>query len=87
MVTHPVIRPIQQGLILVKKWELVFSFWKSSCFLLILFSRVEKAVTALLKDVNTKEGKKLNPFDEHDNILLILALKKIPQKEKKPKRM
>ena len=51
------------------------------------FPQVEEAVTVLLKYVNTKKGKKLNPFNEPDNILLILALKKIPQKEKKPKKM
>lgn len=49
--------------------------------------QVEEAVTVLLKYVNTKEQKKLNRLYEHDNILLILVLKKIPQKEKKPKKM
>ena len=51
------------------------------------FPQAEEAVTVLLKYVNTKKGKKLNPFNERDNIVLILALKKIPQKEKKPKKM
>ncbi|KAK2571842.1 Ribosomal L1 domain-containing protein 1 [Acropora cervicornis] len=36
--------------------------------------------------VSTKEEKP-NPFKEHDNILLILALKKIPEKGKKPKKI
>lgn len=51
--------------------------------------QVEQAVASisLLKYVSTKEGKKLNPFKERGNILLILALKKIPQKEKKPRKM
>lgn len=52
-----------------------------------IFPQVEEAVTVLLKYVNTKEQKKLNRLYEHDNILLILVLKKIPQKEKKPKKM
>lgn len=34
-----------------------------------------------------KGGKNLNPFNEHDNIQLILALKKISLKEKKPRKM
>ena len=53
-----------------------------------IFPQVEQAVTVLLKYVNTKEGKKLKTFiNEHHNILLILALKKIRLKEKKPKKM
>ncbi|XP_029191869.2 ribosomal L1 domain-containing protein 1-like [Acropora millepora] len=48
--------------------------------------QVEQAVAALLKYVSTKEEKP-NPFKEHDSILLILALKKIPEKGKKPKQI
>ena len=51
-----------------------------------IFPQVEQAVAALLKYVSTKEEKP-NPFKEHDSILLILALKKIPEKGKKPKQM
>ena len=64
----------------------VFILGKLLWLLLIFFPQVEQAVAALLKYVSTKEEKP-NPFKEHDNILLILALKKIPEKGKKPKKM
>lgn len=49
--------------------------------------QVEFAVPALVKFVSQNRGKQLRLFSEHQTILLILALKKIPDPEKKPRRI
>lgn len=48
---------------------------------------MELAVPALVKFVSEKKGKQLRLMNEHETILLILALKKIPNPDKKPKKM
>ena len=45
------------------------------------------AIPALVKYVSKKKGKQLHLLSEHDTILLILALKKIPNPDKKPRKM
>ena len=49
--------------------------------------QVELAVPALVKFASQKRGKQLRLLNEHETILLILALKKIPNPDKKPRRM
>ncbi|KAJ7340318.1 Ribosomal L1 domain-containing protein 1 [Desmophyllum pertusum] len=49
--------------------------------------QVELAVPALVKFVGEKKGKQLRLLNEHETILLILALKKIPNPDKKPKKI
>ncbi|XP_068673151.1 ribosomal L1 domain-containing protein 1-like [Montipora foliosa] len=49
--------------------------------------QVKLAIPALLKYVDTKKGKQLNLLNEHDNIQLIIALKKIPSRDKKPRKI
>ncbi|KAL9957243.1 hypothetical protein ACROYT_G038856 [Oculina patagonica] len=49
--------------------------------------QVELAVPALVKFVGEKKGKQLRLLNEHENILLILALKKIPNPDKKPRKV
>ena len=40
-----------------------------------------------MKFAGQKSGKQLRLLNEHETILLILALKKIPNPDKKPRRM
>ena len=40
-----------------------------------------------MKFVGEKKGKQLRLLNEHETILLILALKKIPNPDKKPRKM
>ena len=54
---------------------------------LVYLFKVKLAIPALLKYVGTKKGKQLNLLNEHDNIQLIIALKKIPSRDKKPRKM
>ncbi|XP_058964339.2 ribosomal L1 domain-containing protein 1-like [Pocillopora verrucosa] len=49
--------------------------------------QVELAVPALVKFASQKRGKQLRLLNEHETILLILALKKIPNPDKKPRRI
>lgn len=48
---------------------------------------VELAIPALFKYVSKKKGKQLHLLNDHDTILLILALKKIPNADKKPRKI
>ena len=60
-------------------------FWSSrGCFDLF---KVELAIPALLKHTDQKKGKQLHLLSDHDTILLILSLKKIPNPDKKPRKM
>ena len=53
---------------------------------LFLF-KVEQAIPALMKHTDHKKGKQLHLLSDHDTILLILSLKKIPNPDKKPRKM
>ena len=53
----------------------------------IVFLQVDLAVPALIKYVEQKKGKKLNLLNDTDAIWLVLSLKKIPEADKKPRKM
>ncbi|CAH3036876.1 unnamed protein product [Porites lobata] len=49
--------------------------------------QVELAIPALMKHTDQKKGKQLHLLSDHDTILLILSLKKIPNPDKKPRKI
>jgi hypothetical protein len=53
----------------------------------VCFSKVELAVPALLKYLEKTRSKEMNLLNENELIWLQLALKKIPEPDKQPKRM
>ena len=53
----------------------------------VFLFKVELAIPALMKHTNQKKGKQLHLLSDHDTILLILSLKKIPNPDKKPRKM
>ena len=54
---------------------------------MVFLFKVELAIPALMKHTDQKKGKQLHLLSDHDTILLILSLKKIPNPDKKPRKM